>query len=66
MSIRLIAKDLYRLKQEVEKLEAKLKNSQPENQAELKEHLRKQRAELAKMQRMLDGAKEPPSYRKPL
>jgi len=62
----MIAKDLYRLRQEVEKLETELKNSQPEKREKIKDHLRKQRAELEKMQRMLDGAKEPPSCRKPV
>ncbi len=62
----MIAKDLYRLKKEVERLEEQVKSAPSEQREELKDHLRKQRAELNKMQRMLDGAKEPPSYRRPL
>ena len=66
MSIRMIAKDLYLLRQDVERLEQEMKKSPPEKIDELRDQLRKQKAELEKMQRMLDGAKEPPTYRKPL
>ena len=66
MSIRMIAKDLYRLRQKVEMFEKELKNAPPEKREEKKDHLRKEKAELEKLQRMLDGAKEPPPYRKPL
>ena len=65
MSIRMIAKDIYRLRQEVETLEDRLKNTSSEKQDEVKDLLRKRRAELIRMQRMLEGAKELPSYRKP-
>ena len=61
----MIAKDLYLLRQKVEMLEAQAKNAPVEQQEDLKDILRKKRAELNGMQRMLDGAKEPPSYRKP-
>jgi hypothetical protein len=61
----MIAKDLYLLRQEVERLEEQTKNAPFEKQEELKDILRKKNAELNRMQRMLDGAKEPPSYRKP-
>ena len=61
----MIAKDLYLLRQEVEMLEEQVKNAPFEKQEELKDILRKKNAELNRMQRMLDGAKEPPSYRRP-
>jgi hypothetical protein len=61
----MIAKDLYLLRQEVEMLEEQVKNAPFEKQEELKDILRKKNAERNRMQRMLDGAKEPPSYRKP-
>ena len=61
----MIAKDLYLLRQEVERLEEQAKDAPFEKQEELKDILRKKRAELNRMQRMMDGAKEPPSYRKP-
>ena len=61
----MIAKDLYLLRQEVEMLEEQTKDAPFEKQEELNDILRKKRAELNRMQRMLDGAKEPPSCRKP-
>jgi hypothetical protein len=66
MSIRLIARDLYRLKREVEMLENQFSRSSGEDRDEIKDRLRKVRAERNRMQRILDGAKEPPAYRKPL
>jgi hypothetical protein len=66
MSIRLIAKDLYRLHQEVERLEEELSSASLGEREELREQLRKLRAERDRMRRMLDGSKDPPPYRKPL
>ena len=60
MSIRIIARDLYRLQQEVEILEKQIESSSPEKKEELKDRLRKVRAEKNRMRRILDGAKEPP------
>ncbi|MCJ7595160.1 MAG: hypothetical protein MUO52_10365 [Desulfobacterales bacterium] len=65
MSIRLIARDLYRLQKEVEKLERALMEAPVDKRPELEEQLRKLMAERTRMQRMLEGAKEPPTYRKP-
>ena len=65
MSIRLIAKDLYLLKQEVEKLERQVKGAPAEKREELEAQLRKLRAERDRMQGILNGAKEPGGYRKP-
>ncbi|MFH1122447.1 MAG: hypothetical protein V1758_02190 [Pseudomonadota bacterium] len=65
MSIRLIARDLYRLQKEVENLERALKEAPVDKRPELEEQLRKLMAERTRMQRMLEGAKEPPTYRKP-
>lgn len=64
MSIRIIARDLYRLRQEVERLEQEVESSSPEKKEELKDRLRKVRAEQNRMRKILDGAKEPPAYRK--
>ena len=55
MSIRLIAKDLYRLQQEVERLEKQLEDTPFEKQTELKDNLRKVKAERNRMRRILDG-----------
>ena len=65
MSIRMIARDLYRLQQEVESLEKKLLSAPPEKKAEIKDMLRKTRAEQHRMRRILEGSKEPAPYRKP-
>ena len=65
MSIRLIAHDLYRLQQEVENLERVLKEAPVDQRPDLEEQLRNLKAERTRMQRMLEGAKEPAPYRKP-
>jgi chromosome segregation ATPase len=64
MSIRLIAQELYQLEQEVERLEKRLKAAPAGTKEDLEEALRKTRAERNRMRRMLEGSKEPPSYRK--
>ena len=65
MSIRLIARDLYRIQKEVENLERALKEAPDEKRPDLEEQCRKLKAERTRMQRMLEGAKEPSPYRKP-
>ncbi|MFH1675030.1 MAG: hypothetical protein ABIF87_16625 [Pseudomonadota bacterium] len=65
MSIRLIALDLYRLRQEVEKLERAIEKAPEEKKAELEDKLRKVKAERDKMKKILEGKKEPPEYRQP-
>jgi hypothetical protein len=55
MSIRLIAKDLYRLQQEVEQLEKQLESAPFAKRVKLEEHLRKIKAERDRMRRILDG-----------
>ena len=65
MTIKLIARDLYRLEQEVEKLEDQLKNTPAGERREIEDQLRKRKAERNQMRRILEGSKEPPSYRKP-
>ena len=65
MSIRLIAKDLYFLKKETERLEKQAKSAPFEKREELESQLRKVRAERDRMQGILNGAKEPTGYRKP-
>ena len=66
MPIRMIAQDLYRLQQEVEKLESQLETLPYDQREDLKERLRKTRAERDRMRKILEGNKEPPAYRKPL
>jgi len=65
MSIQMIARDLYRLHHEVEKLENQLESAPLMGREEIKEKLRKLKAQRDNMRRMLDGAKDPPPYRQP-
>ena len=66
MSIRMVAKELYRLQKEVEKLEAEIKSAPFHEQEHMKDHLRKLKAERNRMRKALDGEKVPPPFRQPL
>ena len=64
MSVRMIARDLYRLQQEVDRLESELKVCPPARREDLEDQLRKARAERERVKRMLEGTKGEPPYRK--
>ena len=66
MSIRLIAKELYRLEKDVEQLEKALHESPAERKPVLELSLWKARAERDRMRGVLEGTKDEPPYRKPL
>jgi len=66
MSIRLIARDLYRLEREVERLEELVKEGPREKRSALEEALRKATAERNRMRHILEGSKDESPYRKPL
>lgn len=66
MAIRMLAKELYRLHQEVDKLEKDVKAAPVEKREALKDHLRKTKAEMERIRKALDGRKEPPVYRRTL
>ena len=66
MSVRLIAKDLYRLQREAEKLEKHLEFTPTGKRDDLEDQLCKVKAERDRIRHILEGAKEPPPYRKPL
>lgn len=55
MSIRLIARDLYRLQREIDELEKRIENAPAELIESLQDRLRKLRAEHAQIRRVLDG-----------
>jgi uncharacterized protein (DUF3084 family) len=55
MSIKLLARDLYRLQKEVEHLEENLAAARMEERNRLEEELRKVRAEKDRVRRALDG-----------
>ena len=57
MPIRMIAQELYRLIQEVEKLEKKLKGVPFEKQADIKDQLRKTKAERDRIHAILEAKK---------
>jgi hypothetical protein len=59
MSIRMIARDLYALECQVDALEKRIAAESADLQAELKDELRKLKAERDRMRNVLDGAKEP-------
>ena len=61
----MIAKELYALEQEVEKLEDRIRSAPWEQREELKDLLRRVRAERNRMRKALDGAKDPPPFRVP-
>jgi histidinol-phosphate/aromatic aminotransferase/cobyric acid decarboxylase-like protein len=60
MSIRLIAKDLYRLRQEVERLETELAAAPMAKQEAIQTRLRQARAERDRLRATLDGRKDSP------
>jgi hypothetical protein len=65
VSIRLIARELYQLQQEVERLERQIEVAPHELRAELAEELRKTRAEKDRMWRTLEGSKDAPPAKRP-
>ncbi|MDD2316996.1 MAG: hypothetical protein RBR01_04030 [Desulfobacterales bacterium] len=58
MPIRLIAKDLYRLIKEVDKVREQIETARPEQLEKLKDRLRKLTAERDRMRNILEGSKE--------
>jgi len=64
MSIRMIAKDLYRLIRDAEEIEKKIEQTHPEKRAMLEEQLRKANAEVRQMRDMLEGQKDRPLHPK--
>ncbi len=65
MSIRIVAKELYRLEQEVQGLEDRLKTATPKDKDELENHLLRLRAERNHLRGILEAKKEPPPHRRP-
>jgi uncharacterized protein YlxW (UPF0749 family) len=55
MSIKLLARDLYRLQKEVEDLEQRLASARMEERVRIEETLRRVRAEKERVRRALDG-----------
>lgn len=55
MSIKMLAKDLYRLQKEVDRIEQALAAATIDERVGLEEKLRKARAQRAQLRRALDG-----------
>ena len=55
MSIRLVARELYQLRQRLAALEEKMETAPFERRATLEEKLRQARAEMQQMRKILDG-----------
>ena len=62
MSIRLIAKELYAFERQVDALKRRIASAPEEQKEELKDRLRKVTAERNRMRRVLDGAKDTPTF----
>jgi hypothetical protein len=58
MPIKMIARELYLLLREVEKTEKELKNASLEKHLEIKDKLRKIKAERNRMRAILEGKKD--------
>ena len=65
MSIRFIARDLYRLQRDVEKLEESLKTSSTKDIDGIENRLLQLRAERDHLRAVLEAKKERPPYRQP-
>jgi hypothetical protein len=58
MSIRLIARDLYRVLRKIEALEKQMAQAPLSERPAMEQKLRRRRAEQAQLRRALDGAKD--------
>ena len=63
MSIRLLAQELYRVQQEVERLEQALREAPLDRRVDLEDKLRRARAERERLRRIMDGQKDAPGPR---
>ena len=63
--IRMIARDLYRLRRKVEEIEERLRVVSEDQKASIRNQLRKTKAERDRIKKVLEGNKELPPCRKP-
>ena len=64
MSIRALAKDLYKAQQNVDRIEKELETADPKHADLLRGELRQSQAELRMLKKMMEGEKEGASFRK--
>lgn len=62
MSIRMIAKELYRLQQDLDHLENLEKSASPEQREGLKDRIRRMKSERDLIRRALEGKKGSPTH----
>ena len=65
MSLKMIARELYQLEREVSKLTKHLDETPLMDRDVLRDDLRKLKAQRNYMRGLIEGAKDPPPYRKP-
>lgn len=65
MSIKGVAKELYRLQKELEKLEDQLRSAPPEQRIELELKFKKTKAERDRVKALLEGMKQYPDIKRP-
>jgi predicted nuclease with TOPRIM domain len=64
--IRELARELYRLQQEVDRLEGRVRTASPAEKERIEEDLRRLRPELDRLRKILEAKKEGPPIRKPM
>lgn len=64
MSIKALARDLYRAQQNVDRLEKLLENASQGDAEKIRDELRGAKAEHAMIRKMMNGEKESSEYRK--
>lgn len=64
MSIRALAREMYRAQQNVDRLEKLLEKAPPTEAEKIRGELRMAKAELATLRRMMSGEKESSDFRK--
>ncbi len=65
MSLKTLARDLYRVSKELEDLEKEFQNAQGPKKDELMERIFFLRQEKERLKKILEGHKTPPPYRMP-
>ena len=65
MSLKMIARELYQLETELSTLEKQFEETPLMERDELRDEIRKVKARRDYMRGLIEGAKDPPPYRKP-
>ena len=65
MSLKIIARELYQLETELSKLENQFEKTPLMERENLRDEIRKVKAQRDYMRGLIEGAKDPPPYRRP-